>query len=517
MRKFNQMRQPRCAMLVANDLESDSRVIKTASTLERLGYSVRVFGVGPEGGTPSNETLPEGSLEVVENPAVLTSRYAEAVAAPSLLPALLMRVGRLLHGRTSPTRGVDRRADWRVNRVGEYARIQSTWLSRRQSSAQGVNEPNKEAIRSGHTAALLEKITWARLKVARALIRTGSDLQARLAGLPPVTLRDRSRRKLVAAVVGDLEVLLVPKVVDLSPDLIWVHDYHFMSTANTAAGILRQKGHSVSMVYDAHEFVPGLAREDLAYVRALARYEKRNIAGFDSVVTVSECLAKELVSRHSLASEPQVTFNCPSLHDDETPEADLRSITGLGPSERIVVYSGSVSPQRGLDEVIESLELLSGWHLVVVCPARKRVRDPLAQLAEQKAVADRLHFAPYVPQVAISGYLSTADVAVLPLKPGFASYEVALANKLFEYGHAGLPVVVSDRQCQSSFVRDHGIGLVYRSGDLAQLAASVDLAWDLSRTPDFSQRIAEFKKRFVWEENDASVLEAVAGFSHLQG
>jgi hypothetical protein len=85
---------------------------------------------------------------------------------------------------------------------------------------------------------------------------------------------------------------------------------------------------------------------------------------------------------------------------------------------------------------------------------------------------------------------------------------MALPNKLFEYLQARLPLVVSDVPAMASFVREHGIGDVYVTGDAVDLAKAalrvLDSAADLRRPFD----VPGFVERFSWEPQ-ADVLRGV--------
>lgn len=79
-----------------------------------------------------------------------------------------------------------------------------------------------------------------------------------------------------------------------------------------------------------------------------------------------------------------------------------------------------------------------------------------------------------MPPDEVVEFLATADVGVHPLLAGIPNHEMALPNKLFEYVHAGLPIVVTDLRELGSFVRKHGLGEAFRSGDPADMAAGVE-------------------------------------------
>jgi glycosyltransferase involved in cell wall biosynthesis len=69
-----------------------------------------------------------------------------------------------------------------------------------------------------------------------------------------------------------------------------------------------------------------------------------------------------------------------------------------------------------------------------------------------------------VPPDEVVEFNSTADVGVHPLLAGVPNHEMALPNKIFDYMHAGLPIVVTDLRELGSFVRKHRAGRGFQVG-----------------------------------------------------
>jgi glycosyltransferase involved in cell wall biosynthesis len=111
-----------------------------------------------------------------------------------------------------------------------------------------------------------------------------------------------------------------------------------------------------------------------------------------------------------------------------------------------------------------------------------------------------------VPSVTVPSYLSQADVAVSPILPISASYDLALPNKLFEFLHAGLPIAVSDCKAMAAFVAEHGLGRSFRAGDAADLAASVRAILADPPRPDTSA----LRREFSWQAQETRLVAAYA-------
>jgi glycosyltransferase involved in cell wall biosynthesis len=138
----------------------------------------------------------------------------------------------------------------------------------------------------------------------------------------------------------------------------------------------------------------------------------------------------------------------------------------------------------------------------------------LRQPAEKDGVADRVHILDPVPPDEVVEFNSTADVGVHPLLAGIPNHEMALPNKIFEYMHAGLPIVVTDLRELGSFVRKHGLGEGFRSGDPADMAARVE---KVLANPEPYRRAAldpALRTEYSWERQ-AEVL--IAMYNDLLG
>jgi glycosyltransferase involved in cell wall biosynthesis len=181
------------------------------------------------------------------------------------------------------------------------------------------------------------------------------------------------------------------------------------------------------------------------------------------VVTVSDILAEMLQREHRLAGRPTVVLNAPDADAGPGGVPDLRELCGIGPETPLLVYSGSVAPQRGLATVVQALTLLPRVHLALV------VEDPAAAHLRPLLATGRVHAVPYVPHDRVSRFLAAADAGVIPIHR-WPNHEIALITKFFEYSHARLPIVVSDVRTMAGTVRATGQGEVFRARDAADFA-----------------------------------------------
>jgi hypothetical protein len=168
---------------------------------------------------------------------------------------------------------------------------------------------------------------------------------------------------------------------------------------------------------------------------------------------LSPFIAVELMKRHRLPELPSVVFNAPAASDGTVVGGtDVRAACGVGDDVPLLVYSGGVTPARGIDVVVKALALLPDVHLAVVCVPGVRTKpvEKLVATALALGVRDRMHLLdPVGPeQVTTSGAPPTS---VHPLPGGIPNHHGA-AN-VFEYLQAGLPLVVSDAKALVALTR----------------------------------------------------------------
>jgi len=178
-----------------------------------------------------------------------------------------------------------------------------------------------------------------------------------------------------------------------------------------------------------------------------------------------------------------------------------------------LVYSGTISHARGIDTLVRGLAYLPDAHLVIVCVPYPHPSVPaLLAIASELGASDRIHIVPPVDQSHLVHYLSGADVAVHPLPCGSPTHDQALPNKLFEYTHAGLPMVVSDARLMADFVTRNNVGEVFVAGDPRSFSDAVAKVLG-SPAPD-AERMAALAKEFSWqgqEQGDRRLLQRPHG------
>jgi glycogen synthase len=461
----------RVVMLVDNGVNGDSRVQKAARSAAAAGWDVVLVGKSPDKREHSWR-LGEAEVRLVPVPGPLFRRRHEYRRAPLRSP-LAYPDGPLAEYRKQRVKA------WRTEL---YQRDAALVVAAKEGRSRPFVLPARAGLVVPRLAAkVLGRWVTVRARRTDALRRKRSRMDSRLDRFTTrfwqTVMGDRCWRRLDPH-LWDWE-LAYGKVVDkLRPDLIHANDFRMLGVGARAAVRARAQGRAVKLVWDAHEFLPGTKpwNDHPRWHPAQCAYEREYARHADAVVTVSEALAELLVERHGLSERPAVVLNAPEAVRPTTGEGatpDLRELCGIGADVPLVVYSGAVSRQRGLDIMIEALPRLDEVHvaLVVLRPTTPYVTGLLTRAAEL-GVDERVHVLPYVPYDQVVPFLSAADVGVIPIHH-WPNHEIALITKFFEYSHARLPLVVSDVKAMAEVTRSTGQGEVFVAEDVDDYVRAV--------------------------------------------
>jgi glycosyltransferase involved in cell wall biosynthesis len=149
--------------------------------------------------------------------------------------------------------------------------------------------------------------------------------------------------------------------------------------------------------------------------------------------------------------------------------------------------------------------MLPEIRFALVVDREHRLLTEILARAEELGVSGRVHVLPMVPPEEVVPFIREADVGVNPLAR-YPGGDIALPNKLFEYLHAGLPMVVSDSPTMADFVRRHGLGEVAPVDDARAWADAIERAL---APPHYRDRVSDWealKEEWCWERQAETLL-----------
>jgi colanic acid biosynthesis glycosyl transferase WcaI len=182
------------------------------------------------------------------------------------------------------------------------------------------------------------------------------------------------------------------------------------------------------------------------WLRSLAeRWERRTLRGFDRVSTISAAMRRHALQKGVAEEQAVLLPNWVDLNVIQPQMAEARANNpyrqelGIGPEQRVLLYSGSMNKKQGLELLVEAMQRLADvpdlvWLLAGEGPSK-------AQLEAATAGMDQVRILPLQPAERLNEWLNLADVHLLPQKAGAA--DLVLPSKLLGILASGRPVVAS--------------------------------------------------------------------------
>lgn len=255
--------------------------------------------------------------------------------------------------------------------------------------------------------------------------------------------------------------------------------------------------------YDTHEFATEEYTERWKW-RVLTRplvcaLERRFIGGAAVVSAVSDGIAERL-DRMYRPKRPSLTIR-------NTPVYQKSVFRPTGPRVR-VLYHGVVVVGRGLEAAIDSVALWRPeFDLTIRGPENSEFSDALRRRIRDAGLEDRVRLVPPVPMTELVEEATAFDIGFFAL-PGHSRHnEFALPNKFFEYVMAGLALCVSDLPEMARLVRQHRLGVLVPSLDLAAIAASIN-ALDRAQIDACKLNALAAAEELCWERESTRLIES---------
>lgn len=281
------------------------------------------------------------------------------------------------------------------------------------------------------------------------------------------------------------------------------HLYHIHEPALLAPVLKRVKNKAV--IFDAHELYSDYIREAVwipRYLRPLAGVtwdiiERQLIKKCDAVIAATDKVGKHY---NALNSNVVVIANYPIVKE-------IASHLGSYRQKNRCIFTGSISPSRGLKETIKAFHLLRERNvdarLHIAGEGSKEYIDELQQLIAQCSLIGTVIYHGKLPRSEYLQIAGTSGIGMVPhLKVGnnLAAWPV----KMFEYMALGLPIVYSNISSQRDLSMGAEIGIEINPERPEEIADAIEV---LIKDAERAQRCGEngknnIVKHFNWESQE---------------
>ena len=204
----------------------------------------------------------------------------------------------------------------------------------------------------------------------------------------------------------------------------------------------------IKIIYDAHELEFMKNTASASYGKLIAWLEDKHLRKADAIITVTELIADEYANHYGI-QRPNVIHNFPYLKSPQKKD-HFRKRFGIRADQKIVIYQGTIAPNRGCEQLVEAFKDMPD-NFVLVFLGYGPFWDKISKLSEgMKNVF--MHEA--VSMDVLLDYTASADVGAYSVVNTNLSHDFSLGNKIFEYLMSGLPIISADLRGARSFLKE---------------------------------------------------------------
>ena len=253
------------------------------------------------------------------------------------------------------------------------------------------------------------------------------------------------------------------------------------------------------LVYDSHEmFCEGPELQGRNFVQVVWRtIEKWIVPKLKYAYTVSLSIAQDYKKLYG--TDFKVIRNIPKLKI-ESKAVEQLNFNG----KKIILYQGVMNPGRGLEEMIAAMALIEKAVLLII--GFGKVEGELRELVKEKNLENKVIFYGKVPFDDLLSYTKQAHIGLLLERPLGLSFTYALPNKLFDYIHAGLPIIASPLVEVKRIMDDYNVGCMVENYNPQYLADTIKQMLENSeKIALWKQSMQKAKMELNWEKEQGKL------------
>jgi len=241
-----------------------------------------------------------------------------------------------------------------------------------------------------------------------------------------------------------------------------------------------------SIVYDSHELFTEtpevINRKFVKFV--WGKIEKSILPKLKDVITVSSSIAEIFSRKYGI--DVKVVRNIPPLR--KVKNIKTRKDLNLPEDKKILILQGSgINIHRGAEELIDAMQYIENHLLLVI--GGGDVISSLKQQAKSLSLDNKVLFLPKQTFENLYQYTVNANLGLTLDKDTNLNYRYSLPNKLFDYIHAGIPILASPLVEISKVLLKYNIGTTIDNHDPKHIAEKIE------------NTLKNQKQLNIWEEN----------------
>lgn len=255
------------------------------------------------------------------------------------------------------------------------------------------------------------------------------------------------------------------------------------------------------MIFDSHEWY---IESPEIHDRKLIKYvwntvENIFIPNADICFTINESIAKKYEARYQ--KQFTVLYNVGKL----TPQ----KVQGIADKNPYILYQGVLNKGRGLESLLMAMEDIHDVQLMIC--GEGDISTSLRNIAHQSHAKDRIKFLGWQSEDQLMALTRDATLGINLLDAMSKSYYYSLANKFFDYMHAGVPSVNMDFPEYRNIISKYEVGFLIQDLKKDTIVKAINQALaDQPRLINMKNNCISASQMYQWQKEESKLKEALA-------
>lgn len=253
----------------------------------------------------------------------------------------------------------------------------------------------------------------------------------------------------------------------------------------------------IPLVYDSHEYfteTPELVnRPKIQHL--WKTIEKAIVPKLKNCITVNQSIKKLFEDEYHIPFH--VVRNIPMQRNFSN--LPSKAELSLPTDKKIILLQGSgINIQRGAEEAVEAMQYIENALLLII--GGGDVILVLKEMTVKLKLENKIHFIGRLSPEKLAAYTAQADIGLTIDKDTNINYRYSLPNKLFDYIHAGVPVVATPLVEIKNIIEHYNVGEFIQNHDPKHIANTLtNLLQNENRLFEYHQNTRKASKELNWE------------------
>ena len=280
--------------------------------------------------------------------------------------------------------------------------------------------------------------------------------------------------------------------------------YHANDLDTLLANYLASKIRRKPLIYDSHEYFTGVPEiQNRKIVKKIwTMIEGWIFPRLRHIFTVNDSIAS--LYNEKYGKSVKTLRNIP--RKSNTIYFKSKKQLNIPEDKSIIITQGAgINIDRGIEEALEAIQYLKNVCFLIIGDGD--VLPKLKKKVQELKLENSVIFRDKMPYEEMMQHTHHAELGLTLDKSTNINYKLSLPNKLFDYIHAGIPILASKVVEVEKVVKKYNIGLIIKNHEPKHIAEQIKLALKSNLKTEFESNIKKAARELNWEHEEQTLIE----------